>query len=45
MDIVESSEDNQTGYLAIDAAEYAKCILDILNNTNEKNEAIRNAAR
>lgn len=45
MDIVETSGDKQTGYLAIEAVDYAKCILEILNNTQEKNEAIRAAAR
>lgn len=45
MDIIETSEGSQTGYLAVDAIEYAECILTILYNTKEQNETIRNAAR
>lgn len=45
MDIIETSEGSQTGYLAVDALDYAHCIASILYNSNEENEAIRNAAR
>lgn len=45
MDIVETSEGSQTGYLAVRATEYADCIANILYNTKEENETIRNAAR
>lgn len=45
MDIVETSEGSQTGYLAVDAVEYAKCIATILYNTKEQNDTIRKAAR
>jgi len=44
MDIIETSEGSQTGYLAVDALEYAKSILVILANTKEQNNTIRNAA-
>ena len=45
MDIIETSEGSQNGYLAVDAVEYANCILNILYNTKEQNESIKNAAR
>ncbi|XP_055371937.1 GDP-Man:Man(3)GlcNAc(2)-PP-Dol alpha-1,2-mannosyltransferase [Condylostylus longicornis] len=45
MDIIETSEGCQTGFLAVDAFEYANCILTILYNTKEQNDSIRNAAR
>lgn len=45
MDIIETSEGSQTGYLAVDAVDYAKSILKILYNTKEENNVIRKAAR
>lgn len=45
MDIIETSEGSQTGYLAVDAIDYARCILNILYNSIEENDAIRTAAR
>lgn len=45
MDIIETSEGSQTGYLAVDAIEYAHCIRSILYNTVEENNTIKNAAR
>lgn len=45
MDIVETSEGSRTGYLAIDANEYANSIATILYSTKEENDAIRDAAR
>lgn len=45
MDIIETSEGSQTGYLAVDAIEYAIAIAAILYNTKEQNETIRIAAR
>lgn len=45
MDIIETSEGSQTGYLAVDALGYAHCLLNILYSTNEENDTIRNAAR
>lgn len=45
MDIVETAEGSQTGFLAVDALEYAECIADILFNTQEENDKIREAAR
>lgn len=45
MDIIDTTEGSRTGYLAVDAVEYAECIQQILNNTKEENETIRNAAR
>lgn len=45
MDIIETSEGSQTGYLAVDAIEYAHCIRSILYNTVEENDTIKNAAR
>ncbi|XP_031634121.1 GDP-Man:Man(3)GlcNAc(2)-PP-Dol alpha-1,2-mannosyltransferase [Contarinia nasturtii] len=45
MDIIETSEGSQTGYLATDDQEYANCIANILYNTEEENQTIRNAAR
>ena len=45
MDIVETAEGSQTGYLAGDADEYAHCIATILYNSLDQNETIRNAAR
>lgn len=45
MDIIETSEGSRTGYLAVRPMEYADCIANILYNTDEENETIRNAAR
>lgn len=45
MDIIETSEGSRTGYLAVDAIDYAHCIANILYNTEEENDTIRNAAR
>lgn len=45
LDIVETSEGSQTGYLAVDAMDYAHCLATILYNTKEDNEAIRKRAR
>lgn len=45
MDIVETSNGSQTGYLAVDGIDYAESIARILYNTKDTNEKIRNAAR
>ncbi|GAB0099499.1 GDP-Man:Man(3)GlcNAc(2)-PP-Dol alpha-1,2-mannosyltransferase [Sergentomyia squamirostris] len=45
MDIVETSPGSQTGFLAMDAVEYARCIATILYNDHEDNDSIRTAAR
>ncbi|XP_058463028.1 GDP-Man:Man(3)GlcNAc(2)-PP-Dol alpha-1,2-mannosyltransferase isoform X1 [Malaya genurostris] len=45
MDIIETSEGSQNGYLAIDAYDYARCIATILYNSREQNSRIRDAAR
>lgn len=45
MDIIETSEGSRNGYLAVDAIDYAHCIANILYNTEEENDTIRNAAR
>lgn len=45
MDIVETSEGSRTGYLAVDAVEYANCIAVVLYNSKEENDTIRAAAR
>uniref|UniRef100_A0A182Q1T1 GDP-Man:Man(3)GlcNAc(2)-PP-Dol alpha-1,2-mannosyltransferase n=1 Tax=Anopheles farauti TaxID=69004 RepID=A0A182Q1T1_9DIPT len=45
MDIIETSEGSQNGYLAFDAYDYARCIANILYNTPEYNAKIRDAAR
>uniref|UniRef100_A0A1L8E440 GDP-Man:Man(3)GlcNAc(2)-PP-Dol alpha-1,2-mannosyltransferase n=2 Tax=Nyssomyia neivai TaxID=330878 RepID=A0A1L8E440_9DIPT len=45
LDIVETSPGSQTGYLAVDAVEYAQCIAAILYNDTEDNDKIRAAAR
>lgn len=45
MDIVETAAGSQTGYLAVDAIDYAEAIARILYNTKETNDMIRNAAR
>lgn len=45
MDIIETAEGSRTGYLAIDAIEYAKCIQVILYSSKEENDRIRDAAR
>lgn len=45
MDIIETSEGSRNGFLAMDAIDYAKCILHILNSTEEENDTIRTAAR
>lgn len=45
MDIIETSEGSRTGYLAVRPIDYADCIANILYNTEEQNETIRNAAR
>ncbi|XP_030375395.1 GDP-Man:Man(3)GlcNAc(2)-PP-Dol alpha-1,2-mannosyltransferase [Scaptodrosophila lebanonensis] len=45
LDIVETSEGSQNGFLATDAVEYAACILNIIHNPVEINTTIRNAAK
>ncbi|XP_011214462.1 GDP-Man:Man(3)GlcNAc(2)-PP-Dol alpha-1,2-mannosyltransferase [Bactrocera dorsalis] len=45
LDIIETSEGSQNGYLAVSAIEYANCILSIIYNSKELNDTIRNAAR
>jgi alpha-1,2-mannosyltransferase len=45
VDIIETSEGSQTGYLADEAEDYARCIATILYNNREHNDKIRNAAR
>lgn len=45
MDIVETSEGSQTGFLGLDAIDYAKCIATVLYNSKEQNDTIRKAAR
>lgn len=45
MDIIETSEGSRTGYLAMDADEYARCIANILYSTEDENQRIRDAAR
>ncbi|KAJ6647614.1 GDP-Man:Man(3)GlcNAc(2)-PP-Dol alpha-1,2-mannosyltransferase [Pseudolycoriella hygida] len=45
MDIIETSEGSQTGYLAVTAMDYAECLATILYNTKDENDAIRDAAR
>lgn len=45
MDILETSEGSQTGYLAVTNMDYAECLERILYNTKEENDAIREAAR
>lgn len=45
LDIIETSEGSQTGFLATDAIEYAHCILAIILNSKEDNDRIRKAAR
>ncbi|XP_017464833.1 PREDICTED: GDP-Man:Man(3)GlcNAc(2)-PP-Dol alpha-1,2-mannosyltransferase [Rhagoletis zephyria] len=45
LDIIETSEGSQNGYLATNAVEYANCILSIICSSREVNETIRNAAR
>ncbi|XP_073843099.1 ALG11 alpha-1,2-mannosyltransferase [Musca autumnalis] len=45
LDIIETSEGSQNGFLAVDAIEYANCILSIIYNSKEENDVIRNAAR
>lgn len=45
MDIIETSEGSRTGYLAVDAIEYAHAIASILYNSNEENDTIKNAAK
>lgn len=45
MDIVETSEGSQTGYLADEPEDYARCIINILYNSKEHIEKIKNAAR
>ncbi|XP_070493821.1 GDP-Man:Man(3)GlcNAc(2)-PP-Dol alpha-1,2-mannosyltransferase [Chironomus tepperi] len=45
MDIIETSEGSQTGFLADDPEDYARCLANILYNTKEQNEKIRQAAR
>lgn len=45
LDIIETSEGSQSGFLAVDAVEYANCILTIISNTEEENKCLRNAAR
>ncbi|XP_013108810.1 GDP-Man:Man(3)GlcNAc(2)-PP-Dol alpha-1,2-mannosyltransferase [Stomoxys calcitrans] len=45
LDIIETAEGSQNGFLAADATEYANNILAIIFNSDEGNETIRNAAR
>lgn len=45
MDIIETAEASQTGYLATEAEDYARCLAAVLYNTKEQNEKIRKAAR
>lgn len=45
MDIVETSDGSQTGYLAMDAIEYARCIATILYSSKDEIDAIRLRAR
>lgn len=45
MDIIETSEGSQTGYLADEAEDYARAIATVLYNSQERNDKIRNAAR
>lgn len=45
MDIVETAEGSQTGYLAVDPLEYAQCLAAILYGTKQENDTIRAAAR
>lgn len=45
MDIIETSEGSQTGYLADEAEDYANCIATILYSSTEHIERVRNAAR
>lgn len=45
MDIIETSEGSQTGFLADHPEDYARCIATILYNGKEQNEKIRTAAR
>ncbi|XP_049540398.1 GDP-Man:Man(3)GlcNAc(2)-PP-Dol alpha-1,2-mannosyltransferase [Anopheles darlingi] len=45
MDIIETSEGSQNGYLAFDAYDYARCIATILYNTPQYNAKLREAAR
>lgn len=45
MDIVETAEGSQTGYLAVDPLEYAQCLAAILYGTKQENDRIRAAAR
>lgn len=45
LDIIETSEGSQNGYLAADAVEYANCILNIIRSKKEENDMIRDAAR
>lgn len=45
MDIVETSEGSQNGYLAVEPEDYAHCIATILYNDKEYNDKIRSNAR
>lgn len=45
MDIIEQSAGSQTGFLADEAEDYAKCIRKILYSKKEENNKIRAAAR
>lgn len=45
MDIIEMSAGSQTGFLADEAEEYARCIAKILYSRREDNDTIREAAR
>lgn len=45
MDIIETSEGSQTGYLAVDALDYSRCLATIMYNMKEENDAIRTRAR
>lgn len=45
MDIVETSEGSQTGFLAADAIDYASCFATILYTSKQELDAIRTRAR
>lgn len=45
MDIIEMSTGSQTGFLADEAEDYARCIAKILYSKKEENNKIRAAAR
>lgn len=45
MDIIETSRGSQTGFLAVDAIDYASCIATILYTRRDELDAIRARAR